>query len=921
MKAGFYMNCPFLPQGQMKPVCFLFWSILSAILPLCTFSQGTGNQWIPSGSYVIAMDNANQSLTSPAFNIRAYGLANELLQNHIPLKWIIDPTKQKDSADFVSNAERVYPLPATGVVQPTIFKGGPFVIDSLFVPLADSIILAFGGSVAVFELKQSDSLPVAFELIFSPRIALISDGGNAGILTTYMDSAGIDTAVHKAWRVISSAQLNNNGPNSCFTFAANGGMAPPGNALVTNEASVFLNNGGNFLAQNTAIGTYENLELLATDSGVVENSGGINFGPNRYHQPSHSLMQFEGSVPNYVPGYLACYPQSGLLPGNDTLIIKQNTGDLFLFSRDQNPGSAGGRMTYLPGQNYALTNLLVEWLNGMRIFFNAMLEPSGRDTLCGLNFASELELRKDISPGPWFVGDTVLFSLSLCNSGPGSAYAIEVADPIPNGLTFVDAQVGGGTYNSSTGLWKIPQLGANLCDTLWIRVQIGDSGSLMNRAELISAHATNSPANDADSVLFQAYYPCFASAGNDTTICDTFLTLNATPPVGNAGTWSSVSPNVNFVDPNDPLTEVYKLSRGVNELIWVVSNGACSDTAFQEIYVPDPTANAGADSTLCENQFLLGAIPPDSGSGQWNNVQGGGVFQNQAAPGSAVSGLVEGTNILSWTVTHRGCTAMDSLRLEVLPRLVAEAAGDDSICGDAQAMLIATPPSVGSGTWIVNQGTGVIADPQAQMTIVDSLSPGDNEIFWVVDSLQCFEADTVHIYRGEEPTVANAGVDQTLVSTFSTQLDANFPQVGSGFWSIVSGGGTPTLSQDSLANTTVTDLAYGENQLVWSISNPPCPVSKETVRVLVVKFALPDAISPNGDGTNDVFVIPGLENFPGTRLQIFNRWGNQVYFSPDYQNDWGGEGKNGSPLSDDTYYLVLQLPDGTPFKTVLIVKR
>ncbi|MCH8905303.1 MAG: hypothetical protein IIA45_15500, partial [Bacteroidetes bacterium] len=62
---------------------------LSLYLALCLNVKGQGPdlpspaaniETIPMGSYVIAMDNDNQSIISP-FNLKAYGLANELLQN------------------------------------------------------------------------------------------------------------------------------------------------------------------------------------------------------------------------------------------------------------------------------------------------------------------------------------------------------------------------------------------------------------------------------------------------------------------------------------------------------------------------------------------------------------------------------------------------------------------------------------------------------------------------------------------------------------------------------------------------------------------------------------------------------------------------------------------------------------------------
>ena len=46
-----------------------------------------------------------------------------------------------------------------------------------------------------------------------------------------------------------------------------------------------------------------------------------------------------------------------------------------------------------------------------------------------------------------------------------------------------------------------------------------------------------------------------------------------------------------------------------------------------------------------------------------------------------------------------------------------------------------------------------------------------------------------------------------------------------------------------------------------------------------------NGFSPNGDGVNDVFVVEGLHNYPNNKLEIYNRWGNRVYHSYNYQND------------------------------------
>lgn len=69
----------------------------------------------------------------------------------------------------------------------------------------------------------------------------------------------------------------------------------------------------------------------------------------------------------------------------------------------------------------------------------------------------------------------------------------------------------------------------------------------------------------------------------------------------------------------------------------------------------------------------------------------------------------------------------------------------------------------------------------------------------------------------------------------------------------------------------------------------------------------PTAFSPNGDGVNDEFFIPGLEQFPAAELIVVNRWGGVVYQAKPYQNDWGGQNLNNKPLSEGTYYYLLYL--------------
>ena len=100
------------------------------------------------------------------------------------------------------------------------------------------------------------------------------------------------------------------------------------------------------------------------------------------------------------------------------------------------------------------------------------------------------------------------------------------------------------------------------------------------------------------------------------------------------------------------------------------------------------------------------------------------------------------------------------------------------------------------------------------------------------------------------------------------------------------------------------------------------PEAKEAVFV-------PEGFSPNNDGINDRFVIQGVAPGHTMRLEVFNRWGQAVYQSDDYKNDWDGvtstTSKSGTParqgLPDGTYFYVLKLSDGREFTRFLTLSR
>ncbi len=67
-----------------------------------------------------------------------------------------------------------------------------------------------------------------------------------------------------------------------------------------------------------------------------------------------------------------------------------------------------------------------------------------------------------------------------------------------------------------------------------------------------------------------------------------------------------------------------------------------------------------------------------------------------------------------------------------------------------------------------------------------------------------------------------------------------------------------------------------------------------------------DILTPNGDGINDLFKIIDLDKYAfEVEISIYNLWGDIIYHSTDYQNDWDGT-YNSNLLDAGTYYYIIR---------------
>lgn len=120
------------------------------------------------------------------------------------------------------------------------------------------------------------------------------------------------------------------------------------------------------------------------------------------------------------------------------------------------------------------------------------------------------------------------------------------------------------------------------------------------------------------------------------------------------------------------------------------------------------------------------------------------------------------------------------------------------------------------------------------------------------------------------------------------------------------------------------------NGFLFDPDNDGNPTNNNTMTPIEIRFVelfIPNGFSPDGDGTNDLFVIKGL-NGASVDLSVYNRWGNKVYAKSNYDNSWdgtlnaGGVNWGNGRVPEGTYYYTLSFNTGKKeMKTGFIVVR
>ena len=139
-----------------------------------------------------------------------------------------------------------------------------------------------------------------------------------------------------------------------------------------------------------------------------------------------------------------------------------------------------------------------------------------------------------------------------------------------------------------------------------------------------------------------------------------------------------------------------------------------------------------------------------------------------------------------------------------------------------------------------------------------------------------------------------------------------------GEWTIDTLEPQETITLEIIASVPVEGTYTNKASITGSFPNDGDLANNESsveVEVLpTVCLRIFNQISPNGDGINDELIINCIRNYKNNKLEIFDRYGNKVFSTINYDNTWSGTGKNGD-LPKGTYFYSLDLGDGSAART------
>jgi len=460
-----------------------------------------------------------------------------------------------------------------------------------------------------------------------------------------------------------------------------------------------------------------------------------------------------------------------------------------------------------------------------------------------------------------------------------------------NGTVDITAQISGGV-GGYTYQWFInDQLVGTAPQITTISIQDQD-------VILIVTDECDNQAQDTTSIQIPPT-PISVSLGSDLTLtCLDIITINATVSGGTGNYQYQWSINNSLVSSSVN----YEVNLDATEQIVLTVNDECNASGNDEIVINVPPVPVVINlnptiEVVCLQNFSVAA----------NNVTGGvGALQyswllNDLPYSQNSSFSYNTSSAVSFVLNVTdacGNEATDIIAVNLLPSLLSieTTANNDNICPQvAVALDAAVSNAIGNVSYLwstSSSNSSITVNPDVTTTYLIGVTDacGANvtdeitiNVLTQTGPLSVVLEESVCINVSTSDLLSGGYLPYVVTYNIVPYIDYN-PQSG-------------TFISSQIGNFDFTVVDQCGFQQSGSVIIESC----ETI--------IPNVFSPNDDGKNDVFEIRGIEGFRNSTLTVWNRWGNMVYESSNYNNEWGGGDHN-----EGVYYYIFKRVDGENFE-------
>ncbi|MFC4262540.1 gliding motility-associated C-terminal domain-containing protein [Ferruginibacter yonginensis] len=318
------------------------------------------------------------------------------------------------------------------------------------------------------------------------------------------------------------------------------------------------------------------------------------------------------------------------------------------------------------------------------------------------------------------------------------------------------------------------------------------------------------------------------------------------------------------------------------------------------------TLTTRLDTTICSNVSINANTNSNAANYTWTAVPAATAgISNATAANPTLAPTAPFTTYTVTATLGSNCTTSRSFSITVQPAVTASVRSDTTICSgaainantvsNATSYLWTASPAATAGISNATIANPVLSPTAALTTYTLTASIGNCSI------IRTFRIAVAPSF------VVDAGNTINILQGSSAVLQATAP-AGTYLWTPATG-----LSATNILNPTASPGSTTTYTL--KVTSPQGCTATDDVTVNVLPFCIKpmEAITPNGDGINDKWLVTSGGNCTKlVKVNVYNRYGSRVYSSTNYQNDWQGTYKD-KALPDGTYYFVIQyfLIDGS----------